>query len=808
MKKGWKKLISLTLTAALMMGTLAGCSGGNDSETGTGTDTAPGTQEGTAMGRYIEEDVVLPEKIGMVIGLVKLNDGTLKMVTSEMGVENSNVCWKSADNGKTWERDTDFPEEIKKSYISSMDLSPDGGAAMAVWSGESGNALVYTLDKDNNLKQLNPKLPEIEMDEESNDQGMELESEGGEIIPETGEDESGAEENQVLFNNNYSNQIHQIKMTNDGKVVGMDYNSNAYLMDPQDGTILKTFEGGKNIQSMFVAGNILGLVGISNQLQLYDIESGETVTDQVLADEILKGNTEFMSSTSVPYLVTAGKDENSIYYCNSRGLYRHVIGGSVSEEVIDGTLSILGSPGTGLQAMQMISDEEFLIAVLDGANELGMESKLIRYTYSKDTPARPSKEINVYALEDNKEIRQAISMFQKANPDYYVNFEIGLTGDDGVTAADALRTLNTNIMAGKGPDILLLDGMPVDAYMEKGLLLDLGDTLGAIAKDEGFFENITNVYTKDGSYFAVPSRFEIPMVHSDKETVQSAKDLTAFTDQIAKLQEQYPDLEKIVSSDAPKRLAEKIYQSYSPAFQNEDGSMNKEKLQEYFTQLKRLNETDKSPKDDRYGWGGDLDPYLTTGIGTFTMEMLMGRTKTDIGAMGSIMNFNMIVSSNDQLEGYEYGLLEAAGKKVFVPRALVGINAKSERIEDAKTFVSYLFGHEAQKVNLGGGFPVNKAAYQELLVPTEMSEAGAVSSVAVATEDGSQDMISLEIRWSSDEEFARLQEMIEAVDTPMLTDSVISEAVLEQAEACMDGSVTPEAAAETVMQKVGLYLSE
>lgn len=40
-----------------------------------------------------------------------------------------------------------------------------------------------------------------------------------------------------------------------------------------------------------------------------------------------------------------------------------------------------------------------------------------------------------------------------------MTLEIGLTGEDGMTEADALRTLNTEILAGSGPDILRLDGM-------------------------------------------------------------------------------------------------------------------------------------------------------------------------------------------------------------------------------------------------------------------------------------------------------------------------------------------------------------
>ena len=53
-----------------------------------------------------------------------------------------------------------------------------------------------------------------------------------------------------------------------------------------------------------------------------------------------------------------------------------------------------------------------------------------------------------------------------------------------------LKTLNADIMAGKGPDILVLDGLPIASYMEKGLLADLSDVLDELKAGDGCFENM------------------------------------------------------------------------------------------------------------------------------------------------------------------------------------------------------------------------------------------------------------------------------------------------------------------------------
>ena len=53
-------------------------------------------------------------------------------------------------------------------------------------------------------------------------------------------------------------------------------------------------------------------------------------------------------------------------------------------------------------------------------------------------------------------VRQAAALFQEMHPELEVSYETGYTGEDGVTLSDAIRTLNTELMAGEGPDLLIL----------------------------------------------------------------------------------------------------------------------------------------------------------------------------------------------------------------------------------------------------------------------------------------------------------------------------------------------------------------
>ena len=141
-------------------------------------------------------------------------------------------------------------------------------------------------------------------------------------------------------------------------------------------------------------------------------------------------------------------------------------------------------------AMNRDQDGNIYVAVQDSAADMGHMGRVLKYTYSPDTPAEPDTELTVYSLLDNSYIRQVAAIFQKKYPDIYLSLEVGMTGEDGMTTTDALKTLNTEIMAGNGPDVMILDGIPEDTYIEKGMLADISSILDKAEKEDGILDNI------------------------------------------------------------------------------------------------------------------------------------------------------------------------------------------------------------------------------------------------------------------------------------------------------------------------------
>lgn len=796
----WKKILSAAVAAGLAVAALAGCQGKGESDSAAG---------GQAMGRYVEEEVSLPEGIMTVLDMVKMEDGKLRLFGSD---ENGlYTLWDSGDNGASWEKAGELPADTfgdEGVWFSAAALSPSGEGFLCGY-GEDTNMCYYHMTAQAEMSQIELDLGEMRMDESgageyvtSVDEVAEEESASAEGASEE-EPESKEAEEPFVYQMELANSLMSVRYSPDGVLFGNDYNGKLYQINPETGELEKEITS--DAESFEIAGDTVLVQSISAGLTLYHAGTGEPMEqDQLLADMLKDegGMTSYVMGVK-KFLFQSGDEENSVYCCSSKGLYRHILGGSVNEQLIDGNLDSLGSPDTGLIAMSALDDGSFLILISqsEGGN------KLLKYTYSKDIPSRPSKELKLYALNDNAEIRQAISMFQKENADYYINFEVGLTGEDGATVSDALKTLNADIMAGKGPDVLVLDGMPIQSYIEKGLLADLTDVLLALKEGDGCFETIAGTYGTENGICAIVSRFGIPVIEGSQEILKEAGELSAFADAVEQLRAENPEIKAILESNSAEVLTEKLYEGYSPALMNGDGSLNQEKVKEFYTQLKRIYDTGNYTEEEKERVSYSVD---STGAASWkdaasgVMELLGGSIKINIGMLTDVMGFNQMIAGNKELD-LGYDLLSLAGKRVYCPGTILGISSKSGQTEEAGKFVSYLLGKEAQSINQGSGFPVNLAAYEE---STADNSGGEIVLGFMSSDSSTGEMVSLDVHWAEQEEFETLREKIDSLDTPGLTDSVMGDAIKEQAVKYLEGECTAEEAVSSLMQKVNLYLAE
>lgn len=450
-KKAGRRIAAWLTAIVLMSGMLVGCgkSGLGADADGNAADGS-GAAQGEAMGRYVEKDVDLGGNAltDWNSRLFKQADGSFRLV------DNSGFVLRSTDGGASWTRE-DLPwlakmkEEDK--YIRTMAFGLDGTAAV-VWtepeegSGEDGNGVQLKMDMQ--LTLVNPD---------------------GTLIPVT----INLEPEDMWLNAVY--------IADNGRIFATASGTNLYEVK-EDGSAERYLTvDGYSLELVQFHGNLMLLDGLGIDVPLiYDMEEREYIEDQVLA-EFVKANFAdrqgYAGKSHDLFLFSGGAD--ALYLAGQAGVYRHVLGGSTMEQVIDGELNILGNPACQIMDMIATSDDEFLV-VLTG-------EKMTRFVYDPNVPARPNEKLAVWSLEEDEVIRQTLSKYQKDNPEIFVEYEIGLEGNT-MTREDAIKNLNTRIMAGKGPDVLVLDNMPLASYIEKGTLLDMAPLLDGMSGEEAVTE--------------------------------------------------------------------------------------------------------------------------------------------------------------------------------------------------------------------------------------------------------------------------------------------------------------------------------
>ena len=106
----------------------------------------------------------------------------------------------------------------------------------------------------------------------------------------------------------------------------------------------------------------------SDGVTIVDTASGMIVEDKVL-DDFLKAqfgsNIDSQVAGVKPLLLMPGED-GILYLALGKGIYRHVIGGNVMEQVVDGTLNSLSDPSCGLADGLLLEDNVFLLVRSSG----------------------------------------------------------------------------------------------------------------------------------------------------------------------------------------------------------------------------------------------------------------------------------------------------------------------------------------------------------------------------------------------------------------------------------------------------------
>lgn len=802
MKNG-KRLLCALMAGALLFTTACGAK-----------ENAGAKNTGTVQkGRYVEKEVTPTAGEEELLGVKQTSDG--KLVAFSKGLK---VRYDSADGGKTWEEKPgpgkDKPELESAANFS---LSADGAiyTMLRPGYGEQKEPVENPMLKilpDGTIEPLkikefedlkaegkNPQmqylvaLPQNRLlvsfaydmgsnaqpaEKASNEETTTSETLGKETPQSTGTSEAAGEQ-----------QKEDEKQEEESHVGS--YQSKTFICNTENLTVVKELE--QFMGNMMAADEKnLYLGQYDNSIAVLDLASCE-ITKTIKEDN---GSGEWDFNRTL-----AADKEGTLFVASQKGI-GCIDGNGKVEELFGSGAYAFSNPTYYLNGMIALQEKAFLLELVQMSGS-SYSAKLFRYEYDENAILDPNKTLNVWAYQDNPTVRMALSEFMKKYPDGNVNFEVGTTGENAQNGADAIKNLNTRILAGDGPDVIILDGCPAQSYADKGMLMDLTGKLDT----SGLYEPIAQAFKSEKGQFFIPARFKIPTVFGAEQALKNATTLNTLAEAVKNGPvapevtpgsedgwKALPENERpVVSFDNTKELFNLLWASSSSKVVNKEG-VDKESLRTFLQDMKtisdKLNLAAKAEDEQSgtmgIGINGVTAMISGSPIAYSSQRALLGAATLEYIFSGFIFENSQAIKAGTA-EKPLYKSFPGLSEGSWVPQTLASVNAATKKPELAVEFLQTLLSDTVQGVTTVG-YPVSKAGAQQQITSLDSSLRGNEPNSAGFNFD--------------------MDSFVSQMKTPVLENSMLSEKFYGVAKDYCAGKLELEAALEKAEAEVKTYLAE
>ena len=441
-------------------------------------------------------------------------------------------------------------------------------------------------------------------------------------------------------------------------------------------------------------------------------------------------------------------------------------------------------------------------------------------TGSKNVSQQQSQEvITVSVPASNRQLEVAISKFQKEHPEYRIDIQTYPSSDNETY----VKNLNTQILSGKGPDIISVAGLPYDKYVSKNILANLSDMM---AGDKSFdkskyYTNIFDAMKTNGSLYVLPTSFTFNVLMANQEILEKS------SIKIDDGQWTWNDF---------KSASEKVTQKDGTGAGNRAAlpGVSSMDMLNLFTGGSYSNYIDTDNKKASFTSEGFID--LLNTVKAFGDEKLVNsNVQTDMasvleaGGRGSIvfypcnmddyvMYWFMKSAFNDKLSLYNIPSAGNSGSRTFTTNSLYAMNKNSKHTEIAWEFLKMLLSDEIQSEGLQqegtegkpgasggmgeGGFPINRTVQQQkaqLVIDTSKSGKMRMKLSSSFT-------FKPTAMTQADIDF--INKFISELNTYANADPNIGKIIQDEAKAFFNGDKSAKETAELIQRRANTYLGE
>ncbi len=701
--------------------------------------------------------IILPDDYTNVFHITEKSESEVYVV---LGKDNAQSVWIWNLHENKWELFLDINEvlAIDDSGYCYADVSNNGEVFIVYSEKEQDNIpqneKYYYIDSNTNVYKLDFILPQIEI--------------------------HYAEELAEIIEIDVEKIVNSVALTKliDDQLFIVDYNNTLYRIDKTSGAILsvyKTEEEWGAITDISLDGEQLTVL-YNMGIATFELETEKMIVGEMetIVADLIKENPTY----SHFYFI---KEKNGME--TSFLLDEQIYCLTHQQEVVAYTkLRGLSSSQTQFISDFVACDKSSFVALCQKLDS--GESLLYQYSVKTEEDSSGDCELTVWTLRDSMDVQNLVTAFEGEFPHVNINVEVGMSDEDGRTVSDAINNLNTMLLAGDGPDVIFLDQVPFDHYIENGLLLNLESTINEIEHENHVFSNIIRTMESDRGVYVVPSRYVMLGETGTKEQIEKSKDIVKWMQDISDEESQ-----QVIGSSQVESIIQNLYYVESKKWVVE-GQVDKEKIEDFFTVV------------------GDFCSCIgktKLNLGSEEFEPEITVNYYEVGTKRYDLAYDYIVDFGYQVQGMKavaelidgsYEFPASGFENTFIPTNIVGISSQSENIDMAKELLKLQFSTNVQKQSSGKGNPTNKDAFLYSIDAIDIRE--------LEYEEG----VVFSFTKFSDKEIQNIIAQVEQLNEPLVRDGILMDLVFEQIENYIEGSVTKEEAVDVTCEKMKLYLSE
>ena len=754
-----KKFMGLCLAVSMLAGCLWGCSStsgtygsgnGHGQQTESEKQAGEGDQPDGPRGRYVESSIdILLEEGERAADIIQTEDKVLELYTVR-DKKAGRYIW----TGEKWEKqDNSLLEGLEFPYGSlHMIYGEDGNRYVVYQAGDDYKTFMMKLTEGQEPQMLLDHVFSVKNDREYYD-----------VRPDFA---AVSKEGLILLSYSRMTDVY----TPEGDLV---------LSLPQKWSSMEWKASGLLMGDSYITNS-------EGAYLSYDI-SGMSAS--------AKEEIPFQSPDFDMWAPMAADGSGGIYIANPQGIHHMNQGGSLWETVADGNLNSLSMPSANLNKLFVGTQDDFYVWISQDGKE-----ELKHYTYDSQIPSVPTRTLTVYGLnlEESDTIRQAASMFQLEHPDVRVELIDGQTTSGSTTVSDTIRALNTELLGGNGADLLVLDGLPTESYIEKGILEDMKDFLSPMIASGELTEQVSKPYTEEnGSIYQIPTRMTLLAAYGDRQAAASLVSMEAMR----AYQEDPSHLPLRPKTNYESLLRQILMLRYDEVVDMRTGKPYPDKIKELLETVKVLGEAngaksafDKS-EDGGRGNVYNLMPGLDGLLGSEYSRVDQGMSAVAIDKIDGMYNI-LLPLAVQRKHGFTMENVNAS----YLPSGTMGINQACQNKEMAREFILFVLGRDVQSKDLSDGLPVNTLAVRDWVDREDNKD----TSVAVSGDDGYE----LNGSWPTKEERRMVFDVAAKADHPIRMDRVLTDIIINETKGYFEGRLSLEQAAQNAQNKAMLYFSE